>query len=42
MIGEWGGYALRVDGKITTVLHEGAVDSPLAAVRATIVSDHDG
>ena len=35
-------YALRVDGKITTVLHEGAVDSPLAAVRATIVNDHDG
>ncbi len=29
-----GSYALRVDGEITTVLHEPPVDSPLAAVRA--------
>ena len=35
-------YALRVGGKITTVLHEPPVDSPVAAVRAVIVSDPDG
>ena len=29
-------YALRVDGKILTVLHEPPVDSPMAAVRAAI------
>ncbi len=31
-------YALRVDGEITTVLHEPPVDSPLAAVRAAIAA----
>ncbi len=34
-------YAWEVDGEVTAVLHEGAVDSPVAAVRATIESDHD-
>ena len=32
-------YALRVDGKITTVLHEPPIDSPVAAVRAAIVTN---
>ena len=31
-------YALRVDGEITTVLHEPPVDSPMAAVRAAIAA----
>ena len=35
-------YAWEVDGQVTTVLHTGPVNSPLAAVRAAIVSDYDG
>ena len=35
-------YAWEVDGRVTAVLHEGPVDSPLAAVRAAIISDYDG
>ena len=35
-------YAWEVDGEVTAVLHTGSVDSPLKAVRAAIVSDHDG
>ena len=31
-------YALRVEGKITTLLHEPPVDSALAAVRAAIAA----
>ncbi len=30
-------YAWEVDGRVAAVLHEGPVDSPLAAVRAAIV-----
>ena len=33
-------YALRVDGKITAVLHEPPIDSPVAAVRAAIREEH--
>ena len=32
-------YAWKVDGQVTVVLHEGPVDSPLAAVGATILSE---
>ena len=32
-------YAWSVDQKVTAVLHEPPVDSPLAAVRAAIVGD---
>ena len=32
-------YAWEVDGEVTAVLHEGPVDSPLAAVRAAIMAD---
>ncbi len=32
-------YAWEVDGQVTAVLHEGPVDSPLAAVRASILPD---
>ena len=32
-------YAWEVDGKVTAVLHQGPVDSPLAAVRAAILSE---
>jgi hypothetical protein len=32
-------YAWEVDGKVTAVLHEPPVDSPLAAVRAAIASE---
>ncbi len=35
-------YAWEMDAKVTAVLHEPPVDSPLAAVRAAIVSDYDG
>ena len=35
-------YAWEVDGQVTAVLHTGPVDSPVKAVRAAIVSDHDG
>ncbi len=31
-------YAWEVDGKVTAVLHEPPVDTPLAAVRAAIVA----
>ena len=31
-------YAWEVDGKVTAVLHQGPVDSPLAAVRAAILA----
>ena len=31
-------YAWEVDGQITAVLHQGPVDSPLAAVRAAILA----
>ena len=33
-------YAWSVDGRVTAVLHEGPVDSPEAAVRAAIASEH--
>ncbi len=32
-------YAWEVDGQVTTVLHKGPVDSPLAAVRASIPAE---
>ncbi len=32
-------YAWEVDGQVTTVLHTGRVDSPVAAVRASILAD---
>ena len=32
-------YAWEVDGEVTAVLHQGPVDSPLAAVRASILAD---
>ena len=32
-------YAWEVDGRVTAVLHEPPVDSPVAAVRAAIVYD---
>lgn len=32
-------YAWEVDGEVTAVLHEKPVDSPLNAVRASIVAD---
>ena len=32
-------YAWEVDGHVTTVLHAGPVDSPLAAVRASILAE---
>lgn len=35
-------YAWEVDGKVTAVLHEGRVDSPLAAVRAATLAEGDG
>ncbi len=31
-------YAWEVDGEVTAVLHEGPVDSPQAAVRASILA----
>lgn len=33
-------YAWSVDGRITAVLHDGPVDSPVAAVRAAIAAEH--
>ena len=33
-------YAWSVDNRVTTVLHEGPVDSPEAAVRAAIAAEH--
>ena len=33
-------YAWEVDGEVTAVLHTGPVDSPLAAVRAAILSEN--
>ena len=33
-------YAWSVEGRVTTVLHEGPVNSPRAAVKAAIVADH--
>ncbi len=33
-------YAWSVDQRVTAVLHEPPVDSPLAAVRAAIVAEH--
>ncbi|NIM01824.1 MAG: hypothetical protein GTN89_13560 [Acidobacteria bacterium] len=35
-------YAWAVEGRITTVLHDGAVDSPRAAVRSQIGSVDGG
>ncbi len=32
-------YAWEVDGQVTAVLHTGPVDSPLAAVRASILAE---
>ncbi len=32
-------YAWGVDGQVTTVLHTGPVDSPVKAVRASIIAD---
>ncbi len=32
-------YAWEVDGQVTTVLHTGPVDSPVKAVRASIIAD---
>ena len=32
-------YAWEVDGKVTAVLHQGAVNNPVAAVRAAILAD---
>ena len=32
-------YAWEVDGEVTAVLHEGPVDSPLMAVRVSIMAD---
>ncbi len=32
-------YAWEVDGQVAAVLHEGSVDSPIKAVRATILSE---
>ena len=32
------GYCWEVDGKVTTVLHQPPVDSPLAAARAAILA----
>ncbi len=31
-------YAWEVDGQVTTVLHTGRIDSPVAAVRASILA----
>ncbi len=31
-------YAWEVDGKFTAILHQGPVDSPLAAIRAAILA----
>lgn len=33
-------YAWSVDGRVTAVLHDGPIDSPEAAVRAAIASEH--
>ena len=32
-------YAWEVDGQVTAVLHSGPIDSPLKAVRASILAD---
>ena len=32
-------YAWEVDGQVTAVLHTGPVDSPVAAVRASILAE---
>ncbi len=32
-------YAWEVDGRVTAVLHTGPVDSPVAAVRASILAE---
>ncbi len=32
-------YAWELDGQVTAILHEGPVDSPLAAVRAAILAE---
>jgi hypothetical protein len=34
-------YAWEVDGRVTAVLHTGPIDSPLKAVRASILADGD-
>ena len=33
-------YAWSVDRRVTAVLHEGPIDSPIAAIRAAIVAEH--
>ncbi len=35
-------YAWEVDGEVTAVLRQGPVDSPLAAVQASIMEASDG
>ena len=32
-------YAWEVDGQVTTVLHTGPVDSPVAAIRAMVLAE---
>ncbi len=34
-------YAWEVDGEVTAVLHVGSVDSPVKAVRASILAEED-
>ena len=34
-------YAWEVDGQVTTVLHTGRIDSPVAAVRASILAGEE-
>ena len=34
-------YAWEVDGRVTAVLHEPPVDSPVKAVRASILAEND-
>ena len=35
-------YAWEVDGTITAILHAGPIDSPAAAVRASILAEAEG
>jgi hypothetical protein len=34
-------YAWETDGQVTAVLHTGAIDSPLRAVQASILTDRE-
>ena len=38
---DWG-YCWEVDGRVTAVLHTGPIDSPLMAVRASIMEETEG